>query len=113
MDVNTRRREYVPREGSVEPSRSAIRVMLVDDHRQRAWDSKSSSTPTGHAWRWRQGDELRHRHELGRADVARLVVLDLDLGGENAWKSSRVLVSGGGTRVARLDRMRDSKTREQ
>ncbi len=91
-----------------------IRVMLVDDHRSVLWGLEKLI----------DGDQPRMEVvgkattcaaaiELASRTSPDVVVLDLDLGGENACEIIPVLVNGGGTRVLIWTGMRDSKAREQ
>jgi two-component system, NarL family, nitrate/nitrite response regulator NarL len=91
-----------------------IRVMLVDDHRSVLWGleklidgDRPRMEVVGKATSCAAAMELAERTS---PDV---VVLDLDLGGENACEIIPVLVNGGGTRVLVWTGMRDSKAREQ
>ena len=91
-----------------------IRVMLVDDHRSVLWGLEKLI----------DGDRPRMEvvgkatscagaMELAERTAPDVVVLDLDLGGENACEIIPVLVNGGGTRVLIWTGMRDSRAREQ
>jgi two-component system, NarL family, nitrate/nitrite response regulator NarL len=91
-----------------------IRVMLVDDHRSVLWGleklidaDRPRMEVVGKATSCAAAMELASRTS---PDV---VVLDLDLGGENACEIIPVLVNGGGTRVLVWTGMRDSRAREQ
>src|SRR5207237_10231530 len=91
-----------------------IRVMLVDDHRSVLWGleklidgDRPRMEVVGKATSCAAAMELAERIS---PDV---VVLDLDLGGENACEIIPVLVNGGGTRVLIWTGMRDSRAREQ
>src|SRR6266852_5055264 len=86
-----------------------IRVMLVDDHRSVLWGleklidgDRPRMEVVGKATSCAAAMELAERIS---PDV---VVLDLDLGGENACEIIPVLVNGGGTRVLVWTGMRDS-----
>ena len=98
---------------SLQPGKP-IRVMLVDDHRSVLWglaklveSDRPRMEVVGSATSCAAAVELAARTS---PDV---VVLDLDLGGENACEIIPVLVNGGGTRVLVWTGMRDSRAREQ
>jgi len=117
MDVNTRPAgEYVPRGGealNLQPIKP-IRVMLVDDHRSVLWGlEKLIDADRPRMEVVGKATSCATAMELAERTLPDVVVLDLDLGGENACEIIPVLVSGGGTRVLVWTGMRDSKTREQ
>src|SRR5690242_17869006 len=102
------------RGGVLQQQNKPIRVMLVDDHRSVLWGleklidgDRPRMEVVGKATSCAAAMELAERTS---PDV---VVLDLDLGGENACEIIPVLVNGGGTRVLIWTGMRDSKAREQ
>jgi DNA-binding NarL/FixJ family response regulator len=91
-----------------------IRVMLVDDHRSVLWGleklidaDKPNMEVVGKA------TSCAAAIEVAKKAAPDVVVLDLDLGGENACEIIPVLVNGGGTRVLVWTGMRDNRAREQ
>ena len=92
---------------------SAIRVMLVDDHRSVLWGLEkliNSESPRMQvvAKATSAADAVRGAHDA-EPDV---VVLDLDLNGESGCDLIAPLINGSGRRVLILTGVRDGKLRE-
>jgi two-component system nitrate/nitrite response regulator NarL len=91
-----------------------IRVMLVDDHRSVLWGLEKLIDSEGPRMEVvGSATSCAAAVELASRTSPDVVVLDLDLGGENACEIIPTLVNGGGTRVLVWTGMRDSKAREQ
>ena len=91
-----------------------IRVMLVDDHRSVLWGLEKlidSDRPRMEVVA--TATSCAAAMEAAAKTAPDVVVLDLDLGGENACEIIPVLVNGRGTRVIVWTGMRDCKAREQ
>ncbi|HZS67228.1 MAG TPA: response regulator transcription factor [Burkholderiales bacterium] len=91
-----------------------IRVMLVDDHRSVLWGLEKIIEADGpHMEVVGKATSCTAAVELAERTSPDVVVLDLDLGGQNACEIIPRLVNGGGTRVLVWTGMRDSRAREQ
>jgi DNA-binding NarL/FixJ family response regulator len=91
-----------------------IRVMLVDDHRSVLWGLEKlvqSERPRMEVVAC--ATNCAAALELAGQTAPDVVVLDLDLGGENACDIIPALANGRGTRVIVWTGMRDCKAREQ
>ena len=112
MDVNPPAAAEYGERGGVLQHIKPIRVMLVDDHRSVLWGleklidaDKPNMEVVGKA------TNCAAAIEMAKKAAPDVVVLDLDLGGENACEIIPVLVNGGGTRVLIWTGMRDSRAR--
>ena len=91
----------------------AIRVMLVDDHRLVLWGLEKLIE--GEAPRMRviaKATSCAAAIEAAKKAAPDVVVLDLDLAGENGSEIIPELINGRGTRVLILTGVKDSKVRE-